>query len=78
MTAQLLDPGHTSKLTVTLAKSAFEVREAQRLRYQVFAEECGAHLESAIMGIDEDEFDSSCEHLIVRDHDRNSRHPPTR
>ena len=69
MTVQLLRQGHTSNLTVTLAKSAFEVREAQRLRYQVFAEECGAHLESAASGVDEDEFDSSCEHLIVRDHD---------
>lgn len=67
MTAQLSEQGHTSNLTVTLAKSAFEVREAQRLRYQVFAEECGAHLESATEGIDEDEFDSLCEHLIVRD-----------
>jgi putative hemolysin len=51
MTAQLLDPGHTSDLTVMLAKPAFEVRKAQRLRYQVFAEECGAHLESATLGI---------------------------
>jgi putative hemolysin len=69
MTVQRLEPGQTSNLTVALAKSDFEVREAQRLRYQVFAEECGAHLESATLGIDEDEFDSSCEHLIVRDHD---------
>jgi putative hemolysin len=69
MTAQLSEQGHRSNLTVTLAKSAFEVREAQRLRYQVFAEECGARLESAAEGIDEDEFDPSCEHLIVRDHD---------
>jgi putative hemolysin len=67
MTAQLSEQGHASALTVTLAKSASEVREAQRLRYQVFAEECGAHLESATEGIDEDDFDSSCEHLIVRD-----------
>jgi putative hemolysin len=67
MTAQPLEQGHISKLSVTLAKSAFEVREAQRLRYQVFAEELGARLESATKGIDEDEFDSSCEHLIVRD-----------
>jgi putative hemolysin len=69
MTTQLLEQGRTSNLTVTLAKSAFEVREAQRLRYRVFAEECGARLDSATSGIDEDEFDSSCEHLIVRDHD---------
>ena len=51
MTAQRLDPGHTSDLTVMLAKPPFEVREAQRLRYQVFAEECGAPLELATLGI---------------------------
>ena len=69
MAAQTVEQGHTSNLSVTLAKSAFEVREAQRLRYQVFVEECGARLESPTVGIDEDEFDSACEHLIVRDQD---------
>lgn len=69
MTTRRLEQGQTSNLTVALARSAFEVREAQRLRYQVFAEECGARLESGITGIDEDEFDASCEHLIVRDQD---------
>lgn len=58
-------------LTVHLAKSPFEVREAQRLRYRVFAEECGARLQSRSSGIDEDEFDSYCDHLVVRDTDRN-------
>lgn len=54
-------------LTVSLAKSPVEVREAQRLRYRVFVEECGAHLSSHTPGLDEDEFDPFCDHLIVRD-----------
>jgi putative hemolysin len=56
-----------STLAITLAKSAFEVREAQRLRYRIFAEECGVQLPTRSLGIDEDEFDFYCDHLIVRD-----------
>jgi putative hemolysin len=64
------DANDTSyRLAVSLAKSAFEVREAQRLRYRVFAEECGAQLINAPSDIDEDEFDSLCDHLIVRNTD---------
>ncbi len=56
-----------SSLTVSLARDNAEIREAQRLRYKVFAEEMGAQLISAASGIDQDEFDSVCDHLIVRD-----------
>jgi putative hemolysin len=52
---------------VGLARDRPEVLEAQRLRYQVFGEELGARLPSAGLGIDEDEFDGHCDHLIVRD-----------
>ena len=55
------------QLAVSLAASAFEVREAQRLRYRVFGEECGARLAQASAGIDEDEFDALCDHLLARD-----------
>ncbi len=65
-----LDNAQRSSLTVSLAKSAFEVREAQRLRYRIFAEECGARLPNHSSGIDADEFDSYCDHLLVRDTDR--------
>ncbi len=54
-------------LSVSLARDAVEVREAQRLRYRVFANEMGAQLKSATSGLDQDEFDPVCEHLIVRD-----------
>ncbi len=43
-----------------------EVRAAQRLRHQVFAEEMGANLHSRTPGLDVDEFDEFCDHLVVR------------
>jgi putative hemolysin len=69
MESLTIENAQRSNLAVTLAKSAFEVREAQRLRYRIFAEECGAWLPNRSSGIDEDEFDSYCDHLIVRDTD---------
>ena len=54
-------------LSVHLARSSSEIREAQRLRYRVFAEELGARLNSTEEGIDEDLFDPYCEHLVVTD-----------
>ena len=55
-----------SKLAVSMAKTGAEVEEAQRVRYQVFAEEMGAKLPSANEGLDRDYFDFYCEHLLVR------------
>ena len=60
-------PRARNTLVVSLARDKREVREAQALRYKVFAEEMGAQLMSAASGLDEDEFDSVCDHLIVRD-----------
>ncbi|QCB45662.1 GNAT family N-acyltransferase [Hydrogenophaga sp. PAMC20947] len=54
-------------IEVTWARHQDEVREAQRLRYQVFAEEMGATLSSLVPGHDVDLFDDFCEHLLVRD-----------
>lgn len=56
-----------SALRVSWACHLDEVREAQRLRYQVFATEMGARLKTAISGHDADLFDPYCEHLLVRD-----------
>lgn len=55
-----------AKLAVQLACSQSEIQEAQRLRYQIFAEEMGAKLASD-GGLDIDHFDEFCEHLLVRD-----------
>lgn len=53
-------------LSVSLATSAEEIAEAQRLRYQVFAREMGARLKGQ-HGLDSDGFDAFCDHLLVRD-----------
>lgn len=52
---------------VTWAQHEDEVRQAQRLRYRIFADEMGARLETALPGHDIDLFDDFCEHLLVRD-----------
>jgi len=56
----------SSTLSVALATRAEEIMEAQRLRYQVFAEEMGAQIRSQ-HGLDVDGFDAFCDHLLVRD-----------
>ena len=56
-------------LEVVWARDEEEVRQAQRLRYRVFAEEMGARLSvpnGAPPGHDVDIFDPFCEHLLVR------------
>jgi len=53
-------------LTISLARNAAEIAEAQRLRYKVFAEEMGAQL-SGTGGLDIDGFDEYCDHLLVRE-----------
>jgi putative hemolysin len=55
-----------SAYCVDLASSAEELREAQRLRYEVFRAEYGAVFTSREPGLDIDEFDPYCDHLIVR------------
>lgn len=52
---------------VVWARHLDEVRQAQRLRYEVFATEMGARLKPTIKGHDIDIFDDFCEHLLVRD-----------
>lgn len=56
-----------SGLIVQWAKHQDEVREAQKLRFNVFATEMGARLKESIPGHDIDLFDDFCEHLIIRD-----------
>jgi len=56
-------------LEVNWARHADEVRDAQRLRWRVFADEMGARLSPPLgtpEGLDVDRFDAHCEHLIVR------------
>jgi putative hemolysin len=57
------------KLLVQLAGTPAEVREAQRLRYAIFADEMGARLGGPDPGVDQDRFDAHCDHLLVRETD---------
>lgn len=57
----------TSHYRLTLAANAADVQAAQRLRHQVFAQEQGARTAGA-NGLDVDEFDEYCDHLIVWHH----------
>ena len=55
-----------SSYEVGLAHSQDDVREAQRLRYEVFKREYGARFIGSATGLDTDSFDPYCDHLIVR------------
>lgn len=58
-----------ARLEVAWARHQGEVREAQRLRHLVFAQEMGARLRpppGTPEGLDVDLFDDHCEHLLVR------------
>ncbi|MEY4764608.1 MAG: hypothetical protein RI907_1281 [Pseudomonadota bacterium] len=63
------DAAPRQRLEVVWARTEEDVRAAQRLRYQVFAEEMGARLNVPVGspdGHDIDLFDPYCEHLLVR------------
>lgn len=55
------------RLILSLASTAAEVREVQRLRYKVFIETMGLAALVNAERLDRDEFDEHCDHLIVRD-----------
>lgn len=61
--------GAAPRLSVRLARSDGDVEDARRLRYKVFAEELGAEIGRDGSGLDGDEFDAYCDHLVVRDED---------
>lgn len=53
------------KASVTRDPSALEA--AQRLRYRIFSEEYDSDLGATTPGIDRDEYDAHCDHLVVTD-----------
>jgi putative hemolysin len=55
------------RIEVRWANHLDEVRAAQRLRFDVFAGEMGARLNTPLAGHDVDLFDNYCEHLLVCD-----------
>src|SRR5579859_1752105 len=54
-----------ARYTLRIAADAAEIAAAQRLRYRVFAGELGATLHTPTPGLDADEFDEYCDHLVV-------------
>jgi len=60
-------PAERPSYSILIASEPAEIRAAQRLRHRVFAEEMGATLHSRVAGLDVDEFDEHCDHLVVRD-----------
>lgn len=62
--------GRIGNLEVRLARSAKEIRKAQRLRYEVFYEEMSAIADGHTLSTrrDADPFDAICDHLLVVDH----------
>jgi putative hemolysin len=63
--------GRHGPLAVKLAHTAEELRQAQRLRYQVFYEEMSARADplAALLRRDADRYDGVCDHLVVVDLD---------
>ena len=55
------------KLSLSLATTPEEVREVQRLRYQVFVEAMGLESLQNGDGLEKDDYDDYCDHLLVRD-----------
>ena len=57
-----------SEFEIKITTDADEIREAQRLRFQVFNLEMKKGLQASYeRGLDVDDFDPYCDHLIVRD-----------
>jgi len=57
----------SAKLVLSMASTPEELHEVQRLRYRVFIETMGLASLTNPDGLDSDEFDAHCDHLIVRD-----------
>ena len=66
-TAIALPSRRPERLFTELAASPRDLRAAQALRYRVFGVELGAKLKGAEQGLDVDEFDDLCQHLLVRE-----------
>ena len=57
------------KVLVVGLRTADEIEQIQRLRYDVFTEDMGAVFPDAQDGVEHDRFDPFCEHLMVRELD---------
>ncbi|MDE2148221.1 MAG: GNAT family N-acetyltransferase [Gammaproteobacteria bacterium] len=67
MTLDTLQSQRAQRFTVALAETAGAVREAQKLRYKIFAGELGAAIDGGPDNVDRDHYDDYCRHLVVRE-----------
>jgi len=58
-------PQQRPRLEVRFATTPEQILATQKLRYRIFAEELGAQIDGGADGIDHDEFDRHCRHLMV-------------
>ncbi len=75
---QLQSYGRMGSLEVRLASRKKEIKKAQRLRYKVFYKEMSAipDMQTKMKRRDIDGFDKICDHLLVLDHEYNSKKYP--
>ncbi len=76
MSTNLIEPGleiqeshllqQSNRYTVSIAASDTEIEKCLSLRYQIFAAELGADLNST-QQLDKDRFDDHCTHLMITD-----------
>lgn len=57
----------STKFHYEFAVNPSEVVESQRLRYRVFSQELGANINGQDQGVERDNFDPHCWHLLVRE-----------
>src|SRR5579871_5399916 len=71
--------GRLGTLEVRLARTAADVRRAQRLRFRVFYKEMSAvpHAAALLARRDIDPYDALCDHLLVVDHATPNRAGPS-
>ncbi|MES1943474.1 hemolysin [Salinisphaera sp. PC39] len=55
------------RFTCRLAEGRREIEESLRLRHRVFVEEMGAEIDDPDSGLERDQYDRHCHHLLVRD-----------
>jgi len=69
MPAQPTPARRARRYLAEVARDETAIRASQQLRYRVFAGEMGARLHTRIAGLDYDEIDDYCDHLLVREFD---------
>lgn len=55
------------RLRASITRDPEAIEAAQRLRYRIFSEEYGSDLGATTPGIDQDDYDQYCDHLMVTD-----------